>query len=313
MNTLDSIHLNNFITNFKSYFDYDYKIPISSNLNIYSCDSYLNECYLQELLKFHFTNVNTVPKQISGIDIHCNNNFNIIDMYSLSSFQAFILYIKELVKNTHVLLNSKHIYILKNFNNISISNQQLFLNCLDHQKHTIFITLTSNLSRIIEPIKSRFMHIRLDTSQFKTNLWKYCEENCDLNNIKKKEVIKQIEQPTFKLSSFILNVHTPSYFDILSKELSSIINSIKKTKNIESYIIKVRETIFRLLAYNISSADISKHIFNTIFEKYKKNNDILHQLIHEISIMEHNIILSSKPIFHYEFFFIKLYKIINNI
>ena len=90
-------------------------------------------------------------------------------------------------------------------------------------------------------------------------------------------------------------------------------NSIKKTKNIESYILKVRETIFRLLAYNISSADISKHIFNTIFEKYKKNNDILHQLIHEISIMEHNVILSSKPIFHYEFFFIKLYKIVNNI
>lgn len=312
MNTLDSIHLNSFISNFKSYFDFNYEIPITSNLNIYSCDNFLNECYLNEILKYNFNNINTVSKQISGIDIHCNNNFNIIDMFSLSSFQSFLLYIRELVKNTHVIFNSKHVYILKNFNNVSLSNQQLFLNCLDHQKHTIFIVLSTNLSRIIEPIKSRFTNIRLDTSQFRKSLLKYCEENCDLN-VNKKDIIKQIDQPTFKLSSFILNVHTPSYFNVLSKDLSEIINSIKKIKNIESYLIKVREIIFKFLAYNISSATISKYILNIIFEKYKKNNGMLHSVIHEISILEHNIILSSKPIFHYELFFLKLYKIINNI
>ena len=92
MNTLDSIHLNSFISNFKSYFDFNYEIPITSNLNIYSCDNFLNECYLNEILKYNFNNINTVSKQISGIDIHCNNNFNIIDMFSLSSFQSFLLY-----------------------------------------------------------------------------------------------------------------------------------------------------------------------------------------------------------------------------
>ena len=313
MNTLDSIHLNNFVTNFKSYFDFNYKIPITSNLNIYSYDNFLNECFLNEILKFNFNNINTTPKQISGIDINYNPNFNIIDIFSLPNFQLFMSYIKELVKNTHVLSNSKHVYILKNFNMVSFTNQQLFINCLDHQKHTVFIILSTNLSRINDSVKSRFANIRLDTSKFKSQLWKYCEENCDLTLIKKKDIIKQIEQPTFQLSAFILNVHTPSYYDILHKELSTIINSIKKTKNIESYIIKVREILFKFITYNVSSADISKHILNIVFEKYKKNNDILHPIIHEVSVLEHNIILSSKPIFHYEFFFLKLYKIMNNI
>jgi len=285
MNTLDCIHLSNFTKNFKSYFDFNYKIPLTSNLNIYSCDNFLNECFLNEILKFNFNNTKTIPKQITGIDISFNPNFNIIDMFSLPSFQLFMSYIKELVKNTHVLSNSKHVYILKNFNNVSFANQQLFINCLDHQKHTVFIILSTNLSRINDALKSRFSNIRLDTSQFKSKLWKYCEENCDLTLIKKKDIIKQIEQPTFQLSAFILNVHTPSYFDVIYKDLSSIINSIKKTKN----------------------------IVNIIFEKNKKNNDIIHSLIHEISVLEHNIILSSKPIFHYEFFFLKMYKIINNI
>lgn len=313
MNTLDSIHLNNFIDNVKSIFEYNYEIPIISHFSIYSCDSFLNELYLNEILKFNFDNIKTIPKQISGIDIQYNPNFNIIDMFSLSNFSSFMTYIKELVKNTHVLVNSKHIYILKNFNNLSFTNQQLFVNCLDHQKNTVFIILSTNLSRIIDSVKSRFFNIRLDTSEHKKKLLKYYEENCDLTVIKKKDIIKQIESPTFNLASFILNVHTPSYFDIISKELSLIINSIKKTKNIESYIIKVREIIFKFLAYNISSADISKYILNIVFEKYKKNNDIIHFVIHEISTLEHNIISSSKPIFHYELFFLKLYKIVNNI
>ena len=251
MNTLDCIHLNNFVTNFKSYFDFNYKIPLTSNLNIYSCDNFLNECFLNEILKYNFNNIKTIPKQISGIDINFNPNFNIIDMFSLSSFQLFMSYIKELVKNTHILSKSKHVYILKNFNYISFTNQQLFINCLDYQKHTVFIILSTNLSRINDAVKSRFANIRLDTSQFKSKLWKYCEENCDLTVIKKKDIIKQIEQPTFQLSGFILNVHTPSYFDVIYKDLSSIINSIKKTKNIEIYMIKVREILFKFITYNI--------------------------------------------------------------
>ena len=313
MNTLDSIHLNNFIDKFKSHFDYNYKISIFSNLSIYSCDCFLNELYLNEILKFNFNNIKTIPKQISGIEIHYNPNFNIIDMFSLSSFSSFMTYIKELIKNKHVLVNSKHVYILKNFNSLTFTNQQLFVNCLDHQRNTVFIILSTNLSRVIDSIKSRFTNLRLDTFECKKGLLKYCEENCDLTVIKKKEIIKQLDLPTFKLSSYILSVHTPSYFDILSKELSVIINSIKKTKNIESYIIKVREIIFKLLAYNISSPDICKHILNVLFEKYKKNNEMLHLIIHEIAVLERNIISSSKPIFHYEFFFLKLYKIINNI
>ena len=60
-----------------------------------------------------------------------------------------------------------YVLLINNIHFLHISGQ-------DHQKHTIFIALSTNLSRIIEPIKSRFTNIRLDTSQFKKTLLKYC-------------------------------------------------------------------------------------------------------------------------------------------
>ena len=127
-------------------------------------------------------------------------------------------------------------------------------------------------------------------------------------------ILEQFNIVNSDLYTKLIALHTGSYKNHIYDEIYKLVEICKKSKIIPTYLSKVRVTYYKIIIYNISHPKLCNIILNCILKKYNKKNyfNKIHHIIHELSILETNIIKSSKPLYHYELFFLKLFKIINS-
>lgn len=305
---MDTIYLNDFKENFEKYYEVENILYDDLNVVLYSNDLFLIECFIYINIKLKFNSVKTVNKTtFNGIEFGYNLQFVVFESSTIVSlFADFLSYLRT-ISNNKIMLDGKLYIFIKNIHILSKTQQQILASLMDSQKSTVIICTTNNFSKVIERIKSRNFCKRLPLNNLPYILKKYQNDYF----VGDEETFKEIIKLDKNLYSSLLHLHTGMHLNIIENEFNQIIILIKRSKNIATYITKIREIMYKFIIYNVPHREISKSIYYSIYKKYRKTPSILHELINNVSELDHNICLSSKPLYHYELFFLKLYKIVN--
>lgn len=307
---MDIFHLNDFKDNFQTYFWKNNCLFTNLHCLIYSCDYFLIECYLWSNIKkcfgehIEFTNKETYNKipfkyNLSCVIFECE--------HVKESFAEFIDYINTICTNQSLVQGNMFV-ILRNIQLFTKNHQKKIANIIERQTKCIFICTTNSISKINYDLQTRFYLDRLDSTCISNIINTYAQRNDIDENIASK-VTKLNNNLYISILSLIFN----DFYTIIDNEMMKILNAIKKIKNISLYVSNTRDVLYKLLTYNVDHPKICTTILLVCFKKYKKNEKIKHIIINELSTLEHTLLFASKPIYHYELFFIKLYKCVHDI
>lgn len=306
---MELIYLNDFKENFSEYISVKNIIFDDLHSLLYSHDMFLLDCYLDTNLKNKFGNISTSQKStFNGIEFQYNNNFIVFNMNLLSSqFNDFVKYLVS-VSNNKVLFDKKLLFIIKNIHVLSRTQQNIISTLIQSLKSYIVICTTINHSKSTERLKSVLFCYKIFITDIKKIIKLYAKDQGIIDI----QLIKDVTKENKNLYSSILHLHTGIYEDVITNEIYILVSSIKKTRDIASYISKIREVFYKLIIYNIHRKQLLHSILYAIQRKFKnKNVDLTSFVLEQLCILDNNIIFSAKPIYHYELFFIKLYKYIN--
>lgn len=310
---MDVIYLSDFKQSFNNYFSVLPIIQENLNLLIYTNDIFLIECYLNTALSNVYDNVLTCEKfTFNNVPFLYNINFVIFDLTSIhSQFDELTQYFDH-ISNNQVIFKKKLILIIKNIHILTRNQQYIFSRLYDslQKVYTIIIT-TNNISKIIVQLQSRLSVLKIPVNNLNENIIKYANDN-HIENASK--ILEQCNIVNTDLYTKLIALHTGSYKNHIYDEIYKLIEICKKSKIVPTYLSKVRAAYYKIIIYNISHSQLCNIILNCIIKKYNKKSNFskIHHIIHDLSILECNIIKSSKPLYHYELFFLKLFKIINS-
>jgi len=306
---MDTIYLNDFKSSFSKYYKHKNVLFDDLNVLIYSNDGFLLNCVLESNLVQKFKTNQTITKTTyNNLSFEYNHYFSIFDMQCIQpNFSDFVNYIRSISANK-VLFDMKVYIVFKNIHVLTKNNQNIIAVLIESLKTYTVICTAVSLDKVVDKIKSRMFCKK----EVITNMLPILKVYAKDQGITDTNLIKNIEKHKLDLYASILHLHTGLYLDVVETELNNILNSIKKTKNINVYISKVRESIYKLLIYNISHTHITNTLLKIIECKYKKNENILVNTIHDLTILDHDLLFSAKPIYHFELFFLKLYKLVNH-
>ena len=310
---MDVIYLSDFKQSFEKYFHVLPIIQENLNLMLYSNDSFLTECYLNTALSKVFDNTTTTEKYtFNNILFSYNTNYVIFDIKLCSSQFDELVNHFEIVSNNQVLFKKKLILIIKNIHFLNRNQQYVFARLYDSlQKLYTIITTTEIISKIIIQIQSRACVFKIPNKDLKDIILKYANDN-HIENAS--GILEQCDIVKTDLYTKLIALHTGSYKNYVYNELCKLVEICKKSKVITTYLSKVRAAYYKIIIYNISHPVICNIICTCVLKKFNKKSNIakIHSIIHELSVLEINITKSSKPLYHYELFFLKLFKIMNS-
>lgn len=270
--------------------------------------------YLQN--RFSIKNIRNKIIKINNKQVSYNvSNFHFeIDIYNyLNKNNECIELIKELSSTKHILNNVKKIFYIKNVDQLTKPNQMKLRKILE-KTHTQFIFTTSVLNKIINPLQSRFVLIRIPSpnNEEKTKLLKHIsnKENIKISkrsinilldktdNIKELLTLLQICYLTKRFKN--KNLHYINILDKIMIELEKL--DIKNYK-------KFRDLIYSLKLINLPYIKYVNYIINTYSKKL--HNDDIHLLYHYAANCNNRILDGNKPDIHFERFLLQIKDLIN--
>lgn len=308
---MESIYLNDFKSSFRDYFPVDNVLYPDMHVLIYSNDPFLLDCYLHSNLKSLYDTTTTTKKQTyNDVDFEYNFNFTIFDMILLQSkFSDFVEYMNA-TGNNKILFDKKVHLIIRNIQVLNNHQQNVLATIIESQKSNSIVCTTINQSRTIEKLRSRLFCKRVVVDDMSRILNRYAKDQGiqDDNN----GLVKEIAKEQKDLYSSVLHLHNGFHKNVIDTELANIIGTIKKTKNLQIYLSKIRECFYKLFIYNLPRQLLVHNIWKALHKKFKKNESILHFISRELSVLDHTLIFAAKPIYHYERFFLQVFKAVNS-
>lgn len=311
---MNTIYLSDFKDSLEEYINVLPIIQDNFNLLLLCSDKFLLDCYLNSAIKSAYPdNYKTIQKEtFNKVPFYYNFYYAIFDIANiLSIFDDLISYFDQISNNKVVFQKSIKIFIL-NIHLLNKNQQQVFARSTDAlQKNYSIVMTTCSFSKIINQISSRFSCYRIPTSNLEDIIVKYAKNN---HVEKYQDIIKQTKQLNCDLYTSLIALHTGSYKNIVYDDILKLLETSKKSKNIPTILTKVRSTLYKIMIYNIPHNTICHYIHTAIFSKYGKKLSIYNcsLITKNLAALEYNILKCSKPIYHYEKFFLHFNKIINS-
>jgi hypothetical protein len=220
-----------------------------------------------EILKEYINLNNCIETTKYDIKYYSNNSIKIFDMNTIkkSKKDLFFNIILENIKCKNYYIDNNRILILYNFNHIDRTIQDKFRVIFEkYRKNTIFILITDYYSSILNPIKSRFLSIRIRdlTMREKINVSYPIIKN--LTYDKRTKIYDKIYNNSDKIliSNYSHNNHglINDHKDIIE----TIYYSLKYMKVLE--LSKIRDYAYNLEKYNIKNfhSDFLKNIIKDL-------------------------------------------------
>lgn len=310
---MDTIYLSDFKDSFENYV---HVLPVFQNgLNVVllNNDNFVIDCYLHTALKKTFSNnINTSENEtFNGVPFRYNFNYSMFDVSEIASmFDNFIHYLDHISQN-QLVFNNKLTIIVLNVHLLNKSQQHVFARVFDSLKknYTVVVTSTS-LSKLVQQIASRFTCVRIQTTDLESIVVKYASEHCITYD---PQLLKNSLSTYNSLYPLLLALHSGLSTNIVFGEVSKIVETCKKSRIIPTMLAKIRTNLYKLFIYNITHSQLCQFIYMSIFQKYNKKLSIenMQTIIHHLSTLEYNLLKCSKPIYHYELFFLNLFKVFN--
>tara|TARA_Y100000389_G_scaffold77831_1_gene74609 strand:+ start:2424 stop:3641 length:1218 start_codon:yes stop_codon:yes gene_type:complete len=362
--------INYFLDNIDKYYEFlsnDLITSISKNglqdipnINLYGINACMKNHYvyyiINQLTKSKFDH-RLLKTQKYNINVNNNNvefNVKIYDSFQelnltyKSNYDKHIIskYIVNIIKN-NCYHYDKHIIILRDFDKLNFNAYMSLRRSMElYSNNTLFICVSTNISKIPDAIISRFLNIRCPCID-KKNLLKFTSkilEDLNITYYKKTDINKlikncdnDINKILFKLdadnftnlniektddtstqditseltdklnNSLDINSDPIKYKDVLKDTIKNHINYLKKTKKINLVLQKNRAFIYRTTYFNYSNQEILEKFVEVIIKYFSKYLDCS-KIIRITAETDNNIIKSSRDVYHYERYLLQIYK-----
>lgn len=214
------------------------------------------------------------------------------------------------------------VVVINKIDNLSYYAQASLRRTMEKYSNTCkFILISDQLSKIIEPLRSRCLMIRVPlptNSQILETLLHICQkENINLTLKKLSEIIEysdnKVNHAIWLLEMYNYGVTYEKNWELVINNIVDMILSsdIKNNKKLYSVMKKIREQFYILFITNISTQLIIRKIMIKLLERI---NDIkLKYLVIDItSIFEQRLSQGTRHIIHMEAFVARLIHLFNN-
>lgn len=231
------------------------------------------------------------------------NHYNLNDKYLIENF------VKDFVTTRNVGFDIPKVVVFFNAHLISRVSQFMLRRIIENNYQTCkFIFSTNNLNRIIEPLKSRFLHLKIKspTKLIMKNILKKYNKYKNLE-LKSKDINKANNNINIKtciqnLELISKNIDLRQNYEIV---LSDIFKEITSKKfNLSDYY-DIRTKIYELYTDNNSETSMFNYLFHLALKHKKFKDEIKMNITKEVAINEQNMILGNKePIYLEKLIFI---------
>ena len=334
----------------------------SNHINLFGPPQGLKEYYVYYIIN-HFTNVELNYKDIRPYKTnikHKNNNieFNLFthttfiefNLYNKANYDKSIIskYLIDIIKVKNYKYD-RHIVVFQNFDKLSFNAFMTLRRMMELYSHNVlFITISQNLSKIPEAIKSRCFNICCPVLENK-NLSKFIKnflKDINIENYSTANINSLIKTCNSDFNKILIKLDTDNYFtnlknrnlsnnnnnndkieecisntivldtdpvkyiDLLDNKIKDHLKFLKKTKNILKVILKNRDFIYKITYFNHNNQEILEKFLKILLKKKDIKYNIIINLTAETDV---NIIKSSRDIFHYEKYLFNIYKLFHNI
>lgn len=253
-----------------------------------------------------------------------NSNFTIeIDSKELKIYNKYLLQniIKNIAETKRVNDNKQKIIIIHNAHYLDKEFQYILRKMIElYINNAIFILVTKTLTKIINPIKSRCLCIRIKNPTYK-DIDTYIndinkKENLKITKSKIKNIVKNSNR---NLKKAILDLETYTYQNKsnIDNKINISVNKIVSTlknKNFNLKLIEGWETKLYKLIINFSIEDktIINLLFKEIIDLYP-NNTLFQKKILEITCeFDEKMTNGSKSIIHLNYYLSTIYELIRD-
>lgn len=304
----------------------DPNILYEMSFMFYGNDITLNKFYINRLL--HQPGKNHVKLYestitINGVEISYKSNQHFMEFNFKTHLNkekiAMIQFIKD-VTSSKKPSNIKHIMILDNIDYINDQQQYKLRRLIEKASvNATFICNCNVLSKIIGPLRSRFVLVRIPML---SNLEKkYIASTVldTINSVKEREPLhKYVQRHVETLQDLVciaLSYDTLSddvnksfkAFKFVEKEVKYVLGNIPRYKSSTDAITSIRQSVYKIIHYNINHVLVAKMILNTCSTSsvYKKH---LHSITNRVAQFDLNLlhINQCKSIHVYESLFLDI-------
>ncbi len=213
-----------------------------------------------------------------------------IDSKELKIYNKYLLQniIKSIADTKRVNDNTCKIIIIHNTNYLSNDFQFILRKMIELYIHNAkFILITTSLNKIINPIKSRCLGIRIaspsynDIEKFINKVNK--EEKLNISRLKIKKIVKNSDR-NMKKALLDLEMYTYESKIIIESKIEKEIGKIVKTlnnKNFNNKLINNWESLLYKLIINFSIEDVKilELIFLEIIKVYKNDDELKKKIL----------------------------------
>jgi len=224
----------------------------------------------------------------------------------------------------NILKNRKlfKIVVINKIDNLSYYAQASLRRTMEKYSNTCkFILISDQLSKIIEPLRSRCLLIRvpLPTNEQILEILLYIchKEDINISFVKLKEIINnsdnKLNHAIWLLEMYKYNIKYTKNWEIIIESIVETINNFKIINNKKLYLLlkNIRDQFYILFITNISTQMIFRNI---MIKLLKINTDInlKYNIINITSIHEEMLSQGTRHVIHFESFIIKLLYLFND-
>lgn len=245
---------------------------------------------------------------------YCKNNyfyeFN-ISKINQKNLEIIIETINEIINHKNYFNEKKqNIIILNNFNKIKHSIQNIFRVIIEkYRSTTIFIFITNKYNGIIEPLRSRFLPIRLPELKNKEKR-KILYENLNPTKIKTNYydfIYTLSDKNEIDLALEVKDTIEKDYIDPYNLMTNRIINIYKNQGNKKIYE-SLKEISYNVIKFNLDIPTFYKVFLSEILKDQKIRDKQKYELIKLFADSEYNYNKSYRSIIILESLLFHVYK-----
>lgn len=213
------------------------------------------------------------------------------------------------------------VVVINKIDNLSYYAQASLRRTMEKYSNTCkFILISDQLSKIIEPIRSRCLLVRVNLPSneqiLETLLHICCKENINISFVNLKKIImnsdNKINHAIWLLEMYKYNIEYTKSWEIIIDYIVYNINNFKIKNNNKLYNLlkNIREKFYILFITNISTQMIIRNIMIKLLEL---NTDIKlrYNIINITSIHEEKLSQGTRHIIHFDNYIIKLLYLFN--
>lgn len=217
--------------------------------------------------------------------------------------QPWLDFLKSIINTDNHYTENKKIIILYNFHNLSKSIQNILKVLIEKNYHIKFIIISDTITDIIDPIKSRFLSIRIPLIDAYMK-WKLVKtENITIN-----EFLKHKHNNIDFIKSLI-DINEIGNHSIIDNIIYYIIKIIDNYKNKDT-LLKIKDIIYIIITIGIPHKIFMQSFLIKLLEDHKiigKKKFLLVKLFCEVDILYIN---SYYKVIHYEYLIMNIINII---